>query len=60
MSSEGVRANIAYAGLYHHQDTGLYLATYRGYNPFTARWLNRDPIEENGGFNLYEYVGGDP
>jgi uncharacterized protein RhaS with RHS repeats len=38
----------------------LYLATYRGYNPFTARWLNRDPIEENGGLNLYEYVGGDP
>ena len=38
----------------------MYLATYRGYNPFTARWLNRDPIEENGGLNLYEYVGGNP
>ncbi len=38
----------------------MYLATYRGYNPFKARWLNRDPIEENGGLNLYEYVGGDP
>jgi RHS repeat-associated protein len=55
-----VQANIAYAGLYHHKETGLYLATYRGYNPFTARWLNRDPIEENGGLNLYEYVGGEP
>ena len=33
---------------------------YRGYNPLalTARWLSRDPIEENGGLNLYEYVGG--
>ena len=60
LQSQGVQANIAYAGLYHHKKTGLYLATYRGYNPFTARWLNRDPIEENGGLNLYEYVGGNP
>ncbi len=60
LQSQGVQANIAYAGLYHHKETGLYLATYRGYNPFTARWLNRDPIEENGGLNLYEYVGGNP
>lgn len=60
LQSEGVQASIAYAGLYHHQESGLYLATYRGYNPFTARWLNRDPIEKNGGLNLYEYVGGSP
>jgi RHS repeat-associated protein len=60
LQSQGVQANIAYAGLYNHKETGLYLATYRGYNPFTARWLNRDPIEENGGLNLYEYVGGNP
>ena len=60
LQSQGVQANIAYAGLYHHKESGLYLATYRGYNPFTARWLNRDPIEENGGLNLYEYVGGNP
>lgn len=23
-------------------------------------WLNRDPIGENGGLNLYGYVGNDP
>jgi RHS repeat-associated protein len=33
---------------------------YRFYDPDTARWLNRDPIEESGGLNLYEYVGNDP
>jgi uncharacterized protein RhaS with RHS repeats len=38
----------------------LSITTYRSHNPFTARWLNRDPIEENGGLNLYEYVGGNP
>jgi hypothetical protein len=25
-----------------------------------ARWLSRDPIGENGGFNLYGFVGNDP
>ncbi|MBN2684666.1 MAG: hypothetical protein JXR40_05260 [Pontiellaceae bacterium] len=26
------------------------------YNPEQGRWLNRDPIEENGGLNLYGFV----
>lgn len=30
------------------------------YNPSTGRWLNRDPIEEHGGLNLYSFVGEDP
>ncbi len=36
------------------------LALYRAYDPQTRRWLNRDPIGEAGGANLYGYVGGDP
>lgn len=28
----------------------------RYYNPETGRWLNRDPIDEIGGVNLYAYV----
>jgi hypothetical protein len=27
------------------------------YNPTQGRWLNRDPIEEKGGLNLYGFVG---
>lgn len=27
------------------------------YDPGTGRWLNKDPIEENGGVNLYNFVG---
>ena len=49
-----------YAGLYPHGPTGLYLGTYRAYDPTAKRWLNRDPIEEEGGANLYAYVGGNP
>ena len=33
---------------------------YRYYNPSTGRWLNRDPIGELGGINLYAFVGNDP
>ena len=49
-----------YAGLYWHGLSGLYLATYRAYDPRAMRWLSRDPIEERGGTNLYAYVNGDP
>ena len=28
----------------------------RYYNPSTGRWLNRDPIEEQGGVNLYGFL----
>jgi RHS repeat-associated protein len=44
----------------YHAPSGLYLAKYRVYDPHTGRWLSRDPIEEDGGINLYAYVGGNP
>jgi len=34
-------------------ETGLYYYGYRYYSPQDGRWLNRDPLEENGGVNLY-------
>lgn len=30
---------------------------YRYYDPITGRWPSRDPIEEEGGINLYGFVG---
>jgi len=30
------------------------------YSPDTGRWLNRDPIQEAGGLNLYDYVANNP
>jgi hypothetical protein len=30
---------------------------YRYYDPLTGRWPSRDPIEEEGGVNLYGFVG---
>jgi RHS repeat-associated protein len=51
---------FGYAGMQYHAASGLYLTKYRVYEPQSGRWLSRDPIEEEGGINLYGYVGGDP
>ena len=40
---------------YYDSDTGLYYYGYRFYSPALMRWLNRDPIEEEGGLNLYGF-----
>ncbi len=39
--------------------TGLYYYGFRYYSPRFARWINRDPIGEEGGINLYGMVGND-
>jgi len=38
---------------YLDEETGLYYYGYRFYSPELMRWLSRDPIEEEGGINLY-------
>jgi RHS repeat-associated protein len=39
---------------------GIYDYRNRAYSAELGRWLSRDPIEEEGGLNLYGYVGNDP
>jgi RHS repeat-associated protein len=41
-------------------DTGMYYYGYRFYDPILQRWLNRDPIAEFGGLNLYTFVDNEP
>ncbi|MGH7280821.1 MAG: RHS repeat-associated core domain-containing protein [Polyangiaceae bacterium] len=53
-------SEIGFAGYYHHAASGLDLTLYRAYDASHGRWLNRDPIGEAGGTNLYGYVGGNP
>lgn len=40
-----------------HQNSGLILFLRRAYEPSLQRFINRDPIAELGGLNLYAYVG---
>jgi RHS repeat-associated protein len=45
---------------YHHEASGLELALYRAYDAELGRWISEDPIEEEGGLNLYGYVYNSP
>ncbi len=47
-----------YSTKYYDKETALYYYGYRYLNPATGRWLNRDPIAERGGLNLYAFDGG--
>jgi RHS repeat-associated protein len=47
-------------GYYTGPDAGIVLCGARWYNPYTARWMTRDPIEYDGGENLYGYCGENP
>jgi len=53
-------ANFGFTGHYYHAPSGLHLTLYRAYSPELGRWLNRDPIGEAGGANMYGYVRNDP
>ena len=56
----GVKAGelkMRFSTKYHDDESGLYYFGRRFYSPRLARWLSRDPIEEDGGLNLYAYCG---
>ena len=40
--------------------SGLYDYGYRFYSPASGTWLNRDPLREAGGINLYAAMGNSP
>jgi RHS repeat-associated protein len=44
---------IRFSSKYMDSETGYLYYGFRYYNPQTARWLSRDPIDEFGGMNLY-------
>jgi RHS repeat-associated protein len=50
-------ADFRYTGHYHHEKSNLHLAMYRAYDAELGVWISEDPIEEEGGINLYRYVG---
>ncbi len=60
VASGRVNADFRYAGMFRHNDSGLYLTLNRVYDSRTGRWLSRDPIGEEGGLNMYLYADADP
>ena len=48
--------SFGFSTKYHDREVGLVAYQLRSYSPVLGRWLNRDPIEEEGGANLYGFV----
>jgi RHS repeat-associated protein len=49
-----------FATMYYDDATGLCCDKMCCYSPDIQRWINRDPVQEDGGVNLYAYCGDDP
>ena len=45
---------------YMDDELGLIYYNYRHLNPRDGRWISRDPIKEEGGWNLFAFVGNSP
>ena len=59
IDSSGPLADVFSFGFstkYHDRETGMINYKLRVLRPDFGRWLNRDPIEEGGGANLYCFV----
>jgi RHS repeat-associated protein len=63
ISSSGSMAatnHLRYSSKEVDLNSGMYIYLYRFYDPALQRWLNRDPMEEDGGINLYEFCHNSP
>ena len=52
--------HVTYSTCYSEGNTGLIYYTYRHYAPRLHKWINKDPIAERGGINLYQMVSNQP
>jgi RHS repeat-associated protein len=55
-----VASDFLFADYYLHSPSGLNLTQNRAYSSALGRFLNRDPVQEDGGVNLYAYVLNEP
>ena len=60
IASSAIGNRYLFTGREWEQESGLYYCRARHYDPGIGRWLQPDPIGEDGGLNLYGYVGNDP
>ena len=52
--------NLRMAGQYYDAESGLFYNWNRYYNPNIGRYISSDPIGQEGGLNLFSYVGQSP
>ena len=51
---------VQWSGEMNDYELALVYYNYRYYHPADGRWINRDPIAEQGGWNLYGFLGNSP
>jgi RHS repeat-associated protein len=51
---------IEFTGYWYHNPSGLEISPTRLYLASSGLFVSRDPVQENGGLNLYSYCGNDP
>jgi RHS repeat-associated protein len=54
--TEAINNPFRHSTRYYDQESGLYFYGKRYYSPSLGTFVNRDPIEEAGGANLYAFV----
>ena len=60
-SGSAVPANpFRFSSEFYDSELDLVYYNYRHYSPADGRWLSRDSIEEQGGWNLYAFVANRP
>src|SRR5690606_30000370 len=62
LRSEGAYADdnpFRFSTKFQDNETGLINYGFRYYDPRNGRFINKDPIEEAGGLNLYGFAGND-
>jgi RHS repeat-associated protein len=50
------QSNLRFQGQYYDNETGLHYNRYRYYEPYSARYVSKDPIGLEGGMNTSAYV----
>ena len=60
VTATGIDQPIQWSSEHYEPELALVYYNYRHYNPLDGRWINRDPIAEEGGRNLYGFVRNNP
>ena len=58
--SGSIDCDFGFTGYYFHATSGLDLSATRPYDSNLGRFIQRDPLAEAAGLNLYAYCGGNP